>query len=145
MFDVSWKSPLVVAVGLASFAACGGGHHVDTTPVSGGWTADVQGVGGHSLSGFATVTLVGADQTRANLTLSGAQPGTTYDWRLRAGACGDEGAPIQGTFPELETSDAGTASATVTLDQGLDVDGSYTLEVVSDDQVVACGDMHKMF
>lgn len=109
--------------------ACGGGREVDPEPIPASWIADIAGGEGSGTRGFVTMSVLPSGQTRVNATLSGVQPEGEYEWSVRQGTCGEDGAAVDGDYPILRANPNGYASATATLTQALSVDEDYHVEV----------------
>lgn len=125
--------------------ACASGGHSDPRPIPAAWTGDVQAVGEHGHSGFATVTVLPDGETRANLTLRGGAAGGRHPWHIRAGNCGDDPSAAIGSadaYPPLQPDERGNASGTAILQAVLAPDGDYHVEIhqsADDSTVVGCG------
>lgn len=139
--------------GFLALAGCASGGETDTRPIVAAWTADVEAMGAHGHSGFATVTVMPDGFTRANLTLRGGSAGGRHPWGIREGQCpgGDSEPSAAGAevgppdaYPALEPNDQGNASATAVLNLSLDPDSEYHVDVyqsAEDSQVVGCGNL----
>lgn len=127
--------------------ACASGGHSDPRPIPAAWTGDVEAVGDHGHSGFATVTLLPDGETRANLTLRGGSTGGRHPWSIRTGKCDEDPGPAIGSasaYPPLEPDERGNASAGAILATVLDPDADYRVDVhqsVDDPTVVGCGEL----
>jgi hypothetical protein len=112
------------------------------------WTATLASLSGSSVTGSATAgTGDTAEQTRASVTISGAEPGAVHPWHIHSGRCGDNG-PIVGpaaAYPPLNVNDQGAASVTANLPYATPMSGSYYVNVhrspTEMGTIVACGNL----
>ena len=91
--------------------------------------------------------LDGRKRDKVSLHVKGLEPGATYLWEVREGACDDEAATASEgwTYRDLKVRESGNAnakgrSATFSADREDDVSVAVTLE---DGTVVACGDFER--
>lgn len=135
---------VVLLIGLV--VSCGRGAVGTSEPIPDAWIADIYPFETASpLAGFASMSILPSDETRANLTLNGAVSGTSHPWRVRVGVCGDTGEVVgsEDSYPQLEVFEDGRASATATLSERLTSKQKYSVAVFGwgDDPVeIACGD-----
>ena len=140
------RTLVAAAVAAVAMAACaGGGQEEIPTPVAAAWTAEILPIGDAGANGFATITILGAGETRVNATLTGVAPDTEYPWSLWTGACGEDGERVgdPADYPVMRSNDRGSASATATLPLTLPVDATHRLEVYAPDgsTVGGCGEL----
>jgi hypothetical protein len=117
-----------------------------TAPVQ--WTATLASLSGSTVTGTATTAPSdNAEQTRASVTISGAEPGAVHPWHIHSGRCGDNG-PIVGpasAYPPLTASAEGAASVTANLPYATPMSGSYYVNVhrspTEMGTIVACGNL----
>lgn len=86
------------------------------------------------------------DGTLASVLLQGAEPGTSYAWGLRLGACASPEQQIgpDSNYPELVVDDLGEATQNARLGPRLSLEQSYHVQVrvsTTDPSRVACGDL----
>jgi hypothetical protein len=112
------------------------------------WTATLASLSGSSVTGSATAGPgETAEQTRASVTISGAEPGAVHPWHIHSGRCGDNG-PIVGpasAYPPLNANAQGAASVTANLPYATPASGSYYVNVhrspTEMGTIVACGNL----
>ena len=95
------------------------------------WKADLSPQGGSKISGHATVESRGTDSVAMTISIHGGEINSSYAWHLHQGACGANG-QIQGmetAYPELKTSESGSAETSVTLPIAPPTSGVYSVNV----------------
>jgi hypothetical protein len=104
--------------------------------------------GAGQVSGTATVTAgMGADQTSAEITVSGLAGGNTYPWHVHSGSCAT-GGPIVGppdAYTPLTVSASGSADAKAQIPIATPTSGQYHVNVHKSQAemnvIIACGDL----
>jgi hypothetical protein len=84
----------------------------------------------------------------ANLSLTSANPSSTYAWRIWPGTCAApvgtvQYGPVQ-AYPNVTTNSSGAASVTRTISGPLNLSGTYHVRVMPSNaltNIVACGDL----
>lgn len=123
------------------------------------WSATLNPVNGSTVSGTATVELVGTDSSRVTISIRGAKPNAVLPWHLHTGPCSATGGVFgsESAYPKLQAMGGGTAEANVTLPVKPTETGTYAVqvhqgsdggEVKKDDMapkpasdVISCGDL----
>jgi hypothetical protein len=100
-------------------------------PLSPRWRADLASENGSKISGSATGESRSADSTALTISIRGGEAKSSYAWHVHQGGC-DTSGPIIGmdtAYPELQTAEAGTAEAAVTLGIVLPASGVQSVHV----------------
>jgi hypothetical protein len=95
------------------------------------WSATLNPVGGSTVSGTATVELVGTDSSRVTISIRGAQPNAVLPWHLHTGPCSAPAGVFgsESAYPKLQAMGGGTAEANVTLPVKPTESGTYAVQV----------------
>lgn len=118
-------------------------------PQSTAWEGELQAIGAEQLQGsVAIVSRSGRSET--SIQIDQAEPGATYNWRVRSGSCQVQGAVIGGeaVYAALVANSTGTAEGGAILSRELDADGAYAAWLSQntgvEDVLVACGDILRL-
>lgn len=112
------------------------------------WSGNLNGQGMYtSVTGKATA-LVSEGRTSVTVTLANATPNASFQWDIREGRCGQNGALVgEGSaYSWITVRSDGTAGVTVQLNARLDEAKDYAVTIYAADNtmprtVVACGDL----
>jgi superoxide dismutase, Cu-Zn family len=128
-------------------AACNDG--VSPGPVERQWQATLEGIDDwEHLSGLSVVEFTeGTGSFAASAEIEGDEPGAVRPWHVHFSTCAEGGGivGVDGDYPRLEVGADGTASASATVPQPLQVGASYHVNVhLSEAEmatIIACGDL----
>jgi hypothetical protein len=151
------SSASIAVVAAVLLAACGGqsgNTNTEAEPVGfmgAQWSATLAPAAGSpapQVTGTATV-MGNADssQTRVEVALSGATPGTAFPWHLHRGTCGSDQGIVgdASAYKAMTAGINGRATATATLDMPMPKSGEYMINVHASPTdmgtIVACGNL----
>ena len=141
----------VLMVGLLALAACSASteNDDDGDPIAdrvGDWETSLTPRNNSTVRGTARAQSVGVG-TGANISISGAQPGSHHPWHIHAGTCASGGG-IMGNandYPALHVAADGNATANATIGVALNEQSAYHVNVHLSPSalgtIVACGDL----
>lgn len=95
------------------------------------WTADLNPMPGHRITGRATFDGSEKDVVKVNLTLENAPVNTTVQWHIHQGACSQPDAEIIGeksAYTPAQTDASGRANSSVSVPVNLNASG-YSIRV----------------
>lgn len=118
---------MIKVLAVAIFA----GSAILTASTADRWSATLNPVNGSTVSGTATVELVGTDSSRVTISIRGAQPNAVLPWHLHSGPCSATGGVFgsESAYPKLQAMGGGTAEANVTLPVKPTETGTYAVQV----------------
>ena len=115
------------------------------------WSATLApGAGSPAPQVSGTATVMGnadSSQTRVEVGLSGAAPGTGHPWHLHRGTCGSDQGIVgdASAYKPMTVGINGRATATATLDMPMPRSGEYMINVHASPTdmgtIVACGNL----
>ncbi|MGH7482161.1 MAG: hypothetical protein ACRELV_08390 [Longimicrobiales bacterium] len=128
---------------LLTVAACGIGEGPASPVVLEG---ELRTIGNAVLITGSAAAVSRGDRTQATIAIHGADPESTYVWRLRVDRCSAPGTVVGGlaAYPPLLTDEAGEAAAEATLTEPLRRGHEYhaiVLTAAPPQTPVACGDL----
>ena len=144
---------IIVAIAVVAFACAPENDPVTVTEpgdldVRATWQANV--VGRPALpNARATTQLVDyGPYFNASLSVTAANPSSTYAWRIWPGTCATpvgtlQYGPVQ-AYPNFTTNSSGAASVTRTISGPLNLSGTYHVRIMPSNaltNIVACGDL----
>lgn len=120
-----------------------------TEPAENQWEASLQGeVGWEHIGGTATVVSApGTGVFVATAQITGDESGAVRPWHVHFNTCAEGGGIVgsDGDYPRLEVGANGTATASVTIVQPLELGANYHVNVHHSDgdlgTIIACGDL----
>lgn len=134
--------PLLVLAGLACDSSI-----ESALPTA--WSADLAATESGSAGPVGTLSAVSQGiHIEAAIDLSRAEPGISYEWRIRSGSCAQPEDTVGGvaSYPVLDASGSGSASAQALLNETLDPGGGYHAVVfeAATMQTVSCGSLERI-
>lgn len=111
------------------------------------WTGTLRPMTDMVVTGSVELEPVGADSTRAVVTISEAQPGATLPWHLHAGSCATIGSVVGNPahYPPIRIGARRSGVVTVTLPMATPKGGAYAVQVHASPSnmktVLACGEL----
>jgi hypothetical protein len=112
------------------------------------WSAKLAPQGGTTVAGAVTVEPgKDASTTKAVVTITGGEAGTTYPWHVHSGKCGDNGAVVgqAPAYTPIKIGKDGKGKVEVTLPFAIPDNGAYYVNIHKSatdmGTIVSCGDM----
>lgn len=110
------------------------------------WVGTLSPKAGASVTGTIALEALGADSTRIQISVRGADPNTTLPWHMHSGTCGNSAQVIgsAAAYKPVAVGPDGTGSATAVLPLPAPASGDYVVNVhqsPGDMRAIACGQL----